>query len=232
MKQERKILPLLPLLVILLIMASLSILAYAHPWSWKALQTTQGSIISFGLAHPFWTPVLFILVYIICALISFPGIFMLSIFAGFLFQQPFSTFYVVLASTVGASLLFLIARTAFGEHLYRKAGHRMTALKEGFLENAASYLLFLRLFPLFPYWIVNLAGAFFNVRFRTFAWTTFIGMIPSVFIYAQAGQGFAVMLEQAEQPHAAALWNANMIIALIGLSALSLIPLLFSKTKN
>ena len=108
----------------------------------------------------------------------------------------------------------------------------MTALKEGFLENAASYLLFLRLFPLFPYWIVNLAGAFFNVRFRTFAWTTFIGMIPSVFIYAQAGQGFAVMLEQAEQPHAAALWNANMIIALIGLSALSLIPLLFSKTKN
>lgn len=227
-----KIRPFLPLLLILGLMAAVYLMAFLHPWSWNTLKSFQGSIAQFHAAHPFLTPVLFICLYIFCALVSFPAIFMLSLFAGFLFKQPYSTAYVTCAATIGASLLFLAARTAFGELLYRKAGSRLTNLKEGFQENAASYLLFLRLFPFFPFWLVNVAGAFFAVPFLTFAWTTFLGMIPSVFIYTQAGQGFAMMLENPAPLTPAALLNANLLFALIGLALLSLAPLLFKKVKS
>jgi len=228
---ELKIRPLLPLMFILMLMGGAYCLFYFYPWSWQTLKLIQGNITNFQNEHPFWTPFLFMSFYILCAVLSFPGIFILSLLAGFLFSQPYSTIYVTIASTMGASLLFLAARTAFGELLFRKAGPKLRKLKNGFLENAASYLLFLRLFPLFPYWLVNIAGAFFAVPFRTFAWTTFVGMIPSVYVYAQAGQGFALMLNHPE-PKAAALFNPSLIVALIVLSILSLVPMLFKKPSQ
>lgn len=228
---KQKILALMPLLLIILLLLAGYCIAFFNPWSWNTLKELQATTARFHDAHPIWTPILFMLLYIVCALFSFPGIFILSLLAGFLFRQPYSTLYVTFASTIGACLLFLVARTAFGKLLYRKASHRLLSLKNGFLENAASYLLFLRLFPLFPYWLVNLAGAFFTVRLRTFAWTTFVGMIPSVYIYAQAGRGFAKMLNDPEPLSPSTLLSTNMIIALIGLSALSLVPLLFTKAK-
>lgn len=231
MTRDLKIRPLLPLLLIIALMAAAEMLSYFYPWSWKSLKLLQGTLTNFHADHPVWTPILFMLLYILCALLSFPGIFMLSILAGFLFSQPYSTIYVTVAATVGATLLFLAARTAIGEILYRKAVPRLKNLKNGFLENAASYLLFLRFFPLFPYWLVNIAGAFFGVPLWTFVWTTFLGMIPSVFVYAQAGQGIALLMSQQEPLHPAELFNANLLIALIGLSILSLVPLLFNKAK-
>lgn len=231
MTNELKIRPLLPLLFIIALMAAVCFLSYFFPWSWKSLKLFQSALTNFHDHHPVWTPILFMLLYILCAVLSFQGIFLLSLLAGFLFKQPYSTLYVTLAATMGGSLLFLAARTAFGELLFRRAGPSLKGLKNGFLEHAASYLLFLRLFPLFPYWLVNIAGAFFEVPFRTFVWTTFLGMIPSVYIYAQAGQGFAILMNHPEPLHPSAFWNANLLIGLIGLSILSLVPLLFHKAK-
>lgn len=231
MTSELKIRPLLPLLFIITLMAAVYFLSYLYPWSWKSLKLFQSALTNFHDSHPVLTPILFMLLYILCAVLSFQGIFLLSLLAGFLFNQPYSTLYVTLAATMGGSLLFLAARTAFGELLFRRAGPSLKGMKNGFLEHAASYLLFLRLFPLFPYWLVNIAGAFFEVPFRTFVWTTFLGMIPSVYIYAQAGRGFAILMNHPEPLHPSALWNTNLLIGLIGLSILSLVPLFFQKSK-
>jgi uncharacterized membrane protein YdjX (TVP38/TMEM64 family) len=200
-----------------------------HTPTFQMMQSLQITILQFHQQHPLLTPILFMAAYIFYALLSLPGIFILSLMAGFLFEQPYSTIYVIVAATIGGSLLFLAARTAFGEILYRKAGESLTKMREGFLKNAMNYLLFLRLLPLFPFWLVNVAGAFFTVPFFTFVWTTFVGMIPSVFIYTQAGKGLSTLLSSGEAIHPTSLFNINLVVGLIGLAFLPLLPIFFRK---
>jgi len=69
-------------------------------------------------------------------------------------------------------------------------------MDHGFQNNAASYLLFLRFVPLFPFWLVNLAPAFFKVQLSTYIWTTFVGIIPGSFVYTQAGSGLGVIFDE------------------------------------
>jgi uncharacterized membrane protein YdjX (TVP38/TMEM64 family) len=223
--------PLLPFLFILFLMGGTYAFAYLHPLSWENLRQFNSSLKSFDEHHPLITPLLFIVIYILYALLSLPGIFILSLIAGFLFIQPFSTLYVTFSATIGASLLFLASRTAFGALFYRRSAPVLDRFEKGIRENAASYLLFLRLIPFFPFSIVNLAGAFFGVPFWIFVWTTFVGMIPSVFIYTQAGRGFSFLLEQSRPLSPIHLFNFHLIIALIGLALLALLPALFNSIK-
>ena len=218
-----------PLALILFLMVSAYTFLHFHPPSWDNLKHFHLVLQSFSSEHHFLTPLLFLIVYILYAILSLPGIFALSLIAGYLFKQPFSTLYVTSAATVGASLLFLAARTAFGQLFYSKAGKFTMRMEKEFRENAANYLLFLRLIPLFPFWIVNVAGAYFNVPLTTFAWTTLIGMIPSVFVYTQAGRGLAILLESQQPMTAASLFNPQLSLALAGLAIFSLIPLILKK---
>lgn len=220
-----------PFLVILFMMASAYAFAYFHPPSWENLRQFYFNLKSFNHHHPFITPLLFMIVYIGYALLSLPGIAFLSLLAGFLFTQPFSTLYVTVAATIGASLLFLAARTAFGTLFYQRSSQLLKRLEDGFHQNAASYLLFLRFIPLFPFWVVNLAGAFFGVSFWVFIWTTFVGMLPSVFIYTQAGKGLAFLLEHPGPLDPIHLLNPSLVIGLIGLALLSLLPIVFNHLK-
>lgn len=205
--------------------------AYFHPLSWDNVKQLHLKLKNFNTLHPIATPLIFISVYILYALLSLPGIFILSLLAGFLFVQPLSTLYVTIAATIGASLLFVIARTAFGKIFYRQFSHSLNRLKDGFRENSVSYLLFLRLIPLFPFWIVNLAGAFFGVSFWAFAWTTFVGMIPSVFIYTQAGKSLTLLLESHDPLNPINLFNPHLMVTLIGLALLTLLPVFFRQSK-
>jgi uncharacterized membrane protein YdjX (TVP38/TMEM64 family) len=232
MQKNLKLRPLLPFSVIFILMVIAYICHYFYPFSWASLKSWHMSLKNFAELHPIQTPLLFMGIYILYALFSLPGIFVLSLIAGCLFTQPFSTLYPTIAATIGATLLFLTARTAFGQFFYRKAGQRLLdKLEHGFRENAASYLLFLRFIPLFPFFIVNVAGAFFKVPFWVFVWTTFVGMIPSVFVYAQAGRGLAMLLHSPNPLNPANLFNFHLIIALIGLALLALVPVLFKYFK-
>lgn len=224
--------PLIPLFLIFLFMIAAYLLISFHPSPWEKLRQLYLYLKNFNENHPIATPLLFISIYVLYALLSLPGIFFLSLLAGFLFRQPFSTIYVTIAATFGASLLFLVFRSAFGEFFYKRSSHLLKNLEKGFQENAVSYLLFLRLIPLFPFWIGNLAGAFFNVSFWVFAWTTFVGMIPSVFIYTEAGRSFNLLLQHADPLTPAKFFNWHMIIALMSLALLSLLPILFNHWRK
>jgi uncharacterized membrane protein YdjX (TVP38/TMEM64 family) len=223
--------PFLPLFLILFLMVLVYAFASYHPLSWKTLREFHLVLKKFEENHPIAAPLLFMSLYIVYAVLSLPGIFFLSLLAGFLFVQPYSTVYVVVAATIGSSLLFLAARTAFGAMFVQYAGRFLNRMEKGFRENAFSYLLFLRLIPLFPFWIVNFAGAFFGVSFWIFTLTTFLGMIPSVFIYTQAGRGFSLMLESPDPLNPLNLFNPNLILALVGLAFLALLPILYNHIK-
>jgi uncharacterized membrane protein YdjX (TVP38/TMEM64 family) len=131
----------------------------------------------------------FMLVYVASTALSLPGGAILTIAGGFLFGMVQGGLIAVIAATTGACILFAIARTALGETLAARASAQLDRFAEGFRRNAAEYLLFLRLVPVFPFWLVNLAPALVGVDFRTFLWTTFVGVVPMTFTFAAIGAG-------------------------------------------
>jgi uncharacterized membrane protein YdjX (TVP38/TMEM64 family) len=135
-----------------------------------------------------WAAILsFALTYIIVTALSIPGGAILTLMIGFLFGWMIGGPLVVVSATIGATIIFLIAKTALGDVLRARAGPFLDRLAKGFQEDAFNYLLFLRLVPAFPFWLVNIAPAFLGVRVRTYVITTFFGIIPGTLAYAYAG---------------------------------------------
>src|SRR5258708_14750632 len=139
----------------------------------------------------FAAPLAFIGLYAAAAALSLPGGVYLTVFGGFLFGVWLGGLYALIGATIGGTLIFLIARTSLGEPLRARAGPFLRKVEAGFQEDAASYLLILRLVPAFPFWLVNLVPAFFGVRLRTFVMASFVGMAPGTFVYASLGEGAA-----------------------------------------
>ena len=157
------------------------------------------------------TCVLSVLVYIafyVCVVaLSLPGAFILTATAGLLFGWLLGGLVAVVGATLGATVLFLVARSALGEGLTARAGPWLAKLRAGFKEDALSYLLFLRLVPAFPFWFVNIAPAILGVPLKTYVVATFFGIIPATFAFAAAGAGLdsVIMAAKAEYAECVAL---------------------------
>lgn len=121
--------------------------------------------------------------------LSLPGGAVLTLAGGFLFGWFWGGLASMVAATAGAIIVFLVARSALGELLAARAGPWLERLRQGFQEDAFNYLLFLRLVPIFPFWLVNLAPPLLGVSLSTYVLATAIGIIPGSFAYSIAGQG-------------------------------------------
>jgi uncharacterized membrane protein YdjX (TVP38/TMEM64 family) len=173
---------------------------------------------------------LFALIYAAAVTISLPGASVLTISGGFLFGTWLGGAAVWIAATIGATAIFLAARTAFGDALRARAGSWLDKLSAGFRENAFSYLLILRLTPVAPFFIVNVAPAFFNVKLRDYVLATLIGIVPGTFVYAAVGAGLKAALATgattAPSEAARAIFSSPAVyVPILALIALSLIPL-------
>ncbi|GAB4188723.1 MAG: hypothetical protein Tsb0015_08960 [Simkaniaceae bacterium] len=219
----------IPILILLILMILAYLTEIYKYFSLETLQEQQFALKKFVKTHYILSPLIFILIYTISTGLSLPGAATLSLIGGFLFPLPLSTLYVIIGATLGAIIIFLASRTALGEILRRKAGSLLKKLEKGFQKNAWSYLLFLRLIPIFPFWLVNIAAAFFQVRFLTFLWTTFIGIIPGSYLYTQAGAGIENILESKEPLSFSAIFNIQLIISLIGIGILMLAAFITKK---
>jgi uncharacterized membrane protein YdjX (TVP38/TMEM64 family) len=177
------------------------------------------------------TSLVFVAIYIVVVAFSLPGGAVMTITGGFLFGQWLGTLYVIAAATVGATILFLAARTALGDLLRARAGPFLKKMEAGFQENALSYLLVLRLIPLFPFFIVNLVPAFLGVSLRTYVIATFVGIIPGSFVYATVGAGLGSIFDAGKEFTAASILTPQIITALIGLAILALLPIVYKKVK-
>jgi len=177
------------------------------------------------------TSLAFVAIYIVVVAFSLPGGAVMTITGGFLFGQWLGTLYVIAAATVGATILFLAARTALGDLLRARAGPFLKKMEAGFQENALNYLLVLRLIPLFPFFIVNLVPAFLGVSLRTYVVATFVGIIPGSFVYATVGAGLGSIFDAGEEFTAASILTPQIVTALIGLAILALLPVVYKKVK-
>jgi uncharacterized membrane protein YdjX (TVP38/TMEM64 family) len=139
--------------------------------------------------------VLYVLAYIAVVALSLPGALVMTLTGGLLFGWQVGTPASVLGATTGATIIFLIVKTSFGVALAAKAGPWLGKVQDGFRENALSYLLFLRLVPAFPFFVVNVVPALLGVPLRTFVLGTCLGIIPGTTAFSVAGAGLGSAVE-------------------------------------
>jgi uncharacterized membrane protein YdjX (TVP38/TMEM64 family) len=183
--------------------------------------------------HHFITVVLFIVTYILVVALSLPGAIWMTLAGGFIFGTLQATIYVVVSATLGASIVFVLAKFCFVDFFKAKTGKVVEKMEAGFNSNALSYLLFLRLVPVFPFWLVNLVPAFLGVPLRTFIIGTAFGIIPGVSIFCWAGSGLGVVLDAGGTLDPLdILLRPEIINTIVGLGVLSLIPIGYKMFKN
>lgn len=178
------------------------------------------------------------IIYALAVTISLPGAAIFTIACGFLFGTWFGGTVAWIGASIGATLIFLAARTAFGDALRARAGSWIERLASGFRENAFNYLLVLRLTPVAPFFIVNVAPAVFNVKLRDYVLATFIGIAPATFVYAAVGAGLRATLQAGGanadpfQVARALLTSPAILGPIIGLIVLALIPIVVKALRG
>lgn len=183
----------------------------------------------------------YIAIYATAVALSLPGGLIFTVAGGLLFGWVVGGLAAVLAATIGATIVFLIARTAVGETLSERVGPWLAKLSDGFNKEALSYMLFLRLVPVFPFWFVNIAPALLGVPLKTYVIGTVLGIIPATFAFASAGAGLDSVILAAKNEHIAcvalngadacrmkihvsSLLTRELLLALILLGVVALIP--------
>jgi uncharacterized membrane protein YdjX (TVP38/TMEM64 family) len=222
----------LPLAILLLAIAVVFASGLADYLSFEQLKQNRAQLLDFVERHPLLAPLMFMAIYAAVIALSIPGGAVLTVAGGFLFGVGLGTLYVVLAATVGASLVFLAAKTALGDSLRQKAAPWLRRMEDGFRENALSYLLFLRLIPIFPFWLVNLVPALLGVAFPTYVVATFLGIIPGTLVYASVGNGLSAVFEAGQSPDLGIIFKPAIILPIIGLAVLALLPVAYRKIRG
>jgi uncharacterized membrane protein YdjX (TVP38/TMEM64 family) len=218
------------LLVFLLFCSSIAIFYLLDGQQWlnlEALKQNRNALLNYAEQHYLLLYLACGLLYIVSTTLSLPGGTILSLALGLLFGRWMGTLLIVISATIGAMLVFLLARYLIADWARERLQGNEQAVKlmDAFQTDAFNYLLFIRLVPLFPFWLVNLAPAFTPISTRTYIITTLIGIIPGSFVFANLGQSLG-QIENAGQ-----LLSIPVLVAFTLLGMLALAPVLVKKYK-
>lgn len=222
----------IPLLIIFLAFILAIYFRLYDYFNFKILAQYHKQLTQWTSQHYMLAVILYVLVYVVAVAASIPGATILTITGGFLFGYFFGTLYVVISASIGASIIFLAVKTALESWLQEKASRWVRRMEQGFQKNAFNYLLFLRLVPLFPFWVVNIVPALLGVRFRIFFLATFIGIIPGSFVYVSVGRGLESILAVGKTPNLKIIFEPHILLPLLALAILALIPPLYKKARR
>lgn len=214
----------LPLIVI----AALLMLAFAVGvpgfLTWEALAGRQADLLAFVQARPVGSALGYVAVYAFCVAVSLPGAVVITVAGGLLFGVWVGAGLAVCGASIGAVLVFLAARGALAPWLAARAGRLLDRVRPGLEANGFSYVLALRLVPVVPFWLVNLAAAIVGMRLLPYAAATFVGIIPATTVFASIGAGVGAVLMRGERPDLSVILSAPVLLPLLGLAALALLP--------
>lgn len=226
--RARRLLPLVALGVVLVGFFALRLDRYV---SFATLRDNRAALSAFVQANELLAGLLFVTGYALAVAASLPVASVLSIGAGFLFGTVIGAICVVSGATLGATALFLAARTALGDSLRQRAGRLGARLIDELSRNAFSYLLVLRLVPLFPFWLVNLVPAAAGVPLGTYMLATFLGVMPASVVFVSVGSGVGAVFDRGGTPDLSSIFSAQILLPLLGLAALALIPVIYRHWK-
>ncbi len=220
---------LIPLVILAAGLAAFFVLDLGQYVSLDALKENREFLQTFVAENTALAFTVYMAIYTVMVAFSLPGALIATLTGGFLFGTIFGGLATVVAATIGATIVFLIAKTALGDTLRAKAGPGIQKMEAGFQKNAFSYLMVLRLVPLFPFFLVNLAPAFLGVKLRTFIVATFFGIIPGTFVFASVGNGLGAIFDEGGEPNLGIIFQPEVLGPILALAALSLVPVIYKR---
>ncbi len=194
--------------------------------SLESVKSNRDNLLAFTDANYAAAVALFIVVYMVQTAFSLPGAAIMTLAGGFLFGSVAGTLYVNIGATTGATLAFLAARYVLRDWVEQRFGQRLAIIQEGFAKNALSYLVTLRLIPLFPFFLVNMVSGLTRVRLGTYIAATAVGIIPGSFVFAYAGRQLGTLNSLKE------IASPNVLLAFTLLGLLALVPVLYKKIQT
>ena len=197
-----------------------------HFLTLTALKANRQLLLEYYADHKVTMVAGFMAVYIIQTALSLPGATILSLASGAIFGSVLGTLYAVSAATLGATVAFLMTRYLLREVVLKKFGSRLEGMNRELEEQGFSYLLFLRLLPLFPFFLINLAAGLTRLPLRTFFFGTIIGIIPGGFVYVNAGASLATI------DSLSGIASPRVLGSFVLLGLFALIPVLYHKYKS
>jgi uncharacterized membrane protein YdjX (TVP38/TMEM64 family) len=199
--------------------------------SFAALAENREWLCAMAARDEVTSALVFILGYAGLVALSFPAAELLTISGGFLFGRWLGSAYAVIGATAGATIMFLAARAGLAD-LTARAGPWVRRFETGFHKDALSYLLVLRLIPLFPFWLVNIVAGAIGLRPGVYVLGTFIGIIPGTFVYASLGSALGTLVATGQRPGLAVLFHAEVLLPILGLAALALLPVIYKRWRD
>lgn len=221
---KKQLLPLGLLLFVILIVYLTNI---HEELSLSKLREKHVALQGFLHAHPYLSPFLFIAIYSISVCLI-PDSTLLTLFAGMSFPWPLALLYCSSSETLGALLFFSITR-GLGQTLDKHEYLFLRRMRLSFKKNGASYLLFLRISHILPFWLINFSAAYFNVRLLTFIWTTFVGVLPLTYLLIRAGSDLEKAIALDAPFRISSLFTTQTKLALLLLGLTALCPILYKK---
>lgn len=203
--------------------------------SFEALARHREALLAFRDSHYALEALLFMAAYVAIVAFSLPGATIATLTGGFLFGIFPGVLFNVSAATIGAIAIFLAARAGFGAGVARRietGGGAAARLQAGLRENEWSVLFLMRLVPAVPFFLANLIPAFVGVRLDRFAITTFLGIIPGGLVYTSVGAGLGEVFARGETPDLGIIFDPQVIGPILGLAALSALPIVLKRFRK
>lgn len=230
----RRIKPYLPLLVLVLVVVAVFASGVTRYLNFEALQTHEAALRAFVSDNLIVALITFIAIYAVATAVSLPGALILTLTGGYLFGPWVGGSATVVGATLGAVAVFYAVRTSLGAAMRRRAeasGGKLKAVIDGVEAGAFGYILTLRLVPLAPFWLVNIAAALAHAPLRAYALATFLGIMPATFIYSGIGAGIGELIARGETPDAGVVFEPIILFPLVGLGLLSLGVTLYQRRR-
>ncbi|RMF38214.1 MAG: TVP38/TMEM64 family protein [Alphaproteobacteria bacterium] len=227
----------LPLIAIVLA-GAVGVVMLSDYLSFEALRTHREELIAFRDRNAVLAGAIYMIAYVVVVALSLPGAVWVTLAGGFLFGAVPAALMTVVAATVGATILFLAAKTGLGDALHERLvaqareGGLLKRIEAGLHRNEISVLLLIRLVPAVPFFVANLAPAFLGVKLRNFVLTTFFGIMPGTAAFAWVGSGLGEIFDRGGEPDLGILLSWPVLGPILGLCALALLPLVIRALRG
>ncbi len=219
-------------LILIVVGAAAAALALGDLLSFEALARNRDALTAWTEGNFALAAAAFVAAYAVAVAFSAPGAVWFTLAGGLMFGTIVGGMLVVVAATAGAFAIFLAAKTALGDALRARAGGWLDRARAQFREDAVSFMLAMRLTPVVPFFVANLAPAFLGVPPLTYLWTTFLGIMPATFVYASIGAGLGAVIDRGERPDLGVIFAWPVLGPLLGLAALSLLPVALKRLRR
>jgi uncharacterized membrane protein YdjX (TVP38/TMEM64 family) len=191
----------------------------------ESLKKNRDLLLSLYAGHRFAFIAVFLVAYIVQTALALPGAAILTMAAGAVFGAVAGTIFANIGATLGATLAFLLARHLFRDTIQGKFGPRLDGLNRELERAGLNYLLFLRLVPIFPFFLINLAAGLTRMPLRRFFIGTMIGIIPGGFVYCNAGASLASINSRGE------ILSLRVLGSFLLLGLFALVPVIYTKFR-